>query len=57
MSNREAHFGIIRPDGSFKPSYAVVKSYMRKINVPVRPLKSSVRGQPRSKIVGICKKA
>jgi len=57
-TNREAHFGIIRPNGTKKPSYSIVKSYMRgNINVPTRSLKNSLKGQPKSKIVGICPKA
>jgi len=52
-ANREAHFGIIRPDGATpKPAYWAVKNYMRKINVPFRRAQKSSIG---NKIVAACK--
>jgi len=50
---REAHFGLILPDGnSPKPSYWVVKNYMRKINVKYRKAQKTSLG---GKIIASCK--
>jgi len=54
--NREAHFGIARPDGSPKPAWPVVKKYMKAINAPTRKPKPSIKGMKPSQVLGFCKK-
>jgi len=50
---REAHFGILYPDAATpKPSYWVVKGYMKSIDVPLRKTQKSSIGK---KIVASCK--
>jgi hypothetical protein len=52
-ANREAHFGLIYPDGNTpKPAYWAVKPFMRKINVNYRRAQKSSIG---TKIIASCK--